>query len=137
MKMFFGMVLLCSGVASLALAQTQCVESKFAYDPIARSTVSQKTACYNDSSLEFCLPRQDLDNQKYVKTRFSNVVCFEGRHKGRVGCQPANQVLCSYTINQDGDCVDSRAMTDTARERVCQLSNVESVKKIAATWLPR
>jgi hypothetical protein len=94
MKMFFGMVLLCSGVASVALAQTQCVESKFAYDPMTRLTVSQNTACYNDSSLEFCLPRHDLDNQKYVQTRFPNVAtCYQ--KKGTAGNKAAGYGLCS------------------------------------------
>lgn len=116
-------------------ADETCVKEKFAFDTNAHAYISQATACYNDSSLEFCLPRGDDLIKNKVVADFPNVVCSPGNYRGRVGCIPSSQILCLYRISKPVDCLNESSMSTSAWEKVCRLSQIEAIKKIAATWL--
>jgi len=125
MKILLAFILL---LASIAEAQPQCDMNKL---PFGKAEACSPES--SDGSVEFCLPLNKPQAEQQIKTQFPNVGCFDGyRSGGRIGCDTRTEVLCLYKILPI-DC-NRKAITSAGWAKLCELSQLDLIKKIAPTW---
>jgi hypothetical protein len=98
-------------------------------------TFDQAHGCFNDGSIEFCLPDGDDAAREYVRKVAPTAICYPDHpSRGRAGCVPETHYLCMLPHGV-GDCVEPwPAMSDQAWARTCDLAAHDAIERIVPTW---
>ncbi|WP_224365268.1 hypothetical protein [Hyalangium versicolor] len=101
--------------------------------PLEKIRVTQATGCLSDGSLEFCVPKEDV--QLAARLRALVPTLRTGESRGRAGCDPSRETLYFFDTGSNGSCVDdTKAMTDAAWEKVCRIAAEPAIQQIVPTW---
>lgn len=118
--------------ADLAVQDAAPVGDQAAACPVHKIAFTQEQGCQNDGSNEFCVPSTDAATRAAVQRIAPAVTCGAGR--GRAGCDPTTQRLCSFPTG-DRTCTGRHgALTDSAWSQHCQIAALPAIPRIVHTW---
>ncbi len=94
---------------------------------MAKFSFTQESGCVNDGWVEFCAEKAGAPVVTSLRALAPDVSIVEG-HIGRAGCNEATEYLVSQPI-REGDCMKRYgALTDSAWNTLCALSQVPETK---------
>jgi hypothetical protein len=102
--------------------------------PASQITFTQEEGCFNDGSVEFCIPADDPGALAAVQKIAPGVECMGSR--GRAGCDLTSEILCLFEVRShclfDSD--GPRGLDDAGWGTVCELAGLPFVREIVPTW---
>jgi hypothetical protein len=105
---------------------------------LSKVKFTQADGCFNDGSVEFCIPMGDATVMSAVSTVSESITCAPGG--GRAMCT-GSELLCFYPTVIRVECpiehgVRTGAMTDAVWQDMCDLSAISQIDEIVRTIAP-
>lgn len=95
---------------------------------MTKFTFTQDIGCVNDGWVEFCAAKTGAPVVTALRALAPDVQIIEG-HTGRAGCDQTNEYLVSQPL-KEADCTQRYgALTDSAWNTLCALSQVPETKR--------
>jgi hypothetical protein len=117
-------------------AGNECSRLRVSYPhecALEKLAMNQDSGCRNDGSVEFCIDAADAALLTAVRDINPDVACTTGT-RGRAECDTDSEMYCAFPTGAD-QCVQRHgAMTDAAWTQLCEISLLDGIERIVATW---
>jgi hypothetical protein len=99
--------------------------------PTDKITFTQAEGCFNDGSVEFCIPAHDPEALQTVLTIAPQTTCIQAG--GRARCNVNTELLCM--VDTQKMCLRMESpISEAGWQTICDLAQLSFIRQVVPTW---